>query len=173
MCPVQLRSFSLHFSTNVCAYVLPHVIFRCILLVMLDEDYTLWSLFLYIIFPILMQLRFDLFIHLLTVYWSRDSSVGIATGYGLDDLGVGVRVTVGSRIFSTTFISTLEPTRPPVQWVTGALCPGVKRRGHEADHSPATIAEVKKMWIYTFTLPIRLDGVVKHMDNFTFYLQYI
>jgi hypothetical protein len=30
---------------------------------------------------------------------SRDSSVGIATAYGLDDRGVGVRVTVGSRNF--------------------------------------------------------------------------
>jgi hypothetical protein len=32
---------------------------------------------------------------------SRDSVVGIATGYGLDDRGVGVRVLVGSRIFSS------------------------------------------------------------------------
>jgi hypothetical protein len=33
-------------------------------------------------------------------FWrSRDSSVGIATGYGLDDRGVGVRVPVGSRMF--------------------------------------------------------------------------
>jgi hypothetical protein len=32
---------------------------------------------------------------------SRDSSVGIATGYGLDDRGVGVGVPVGSRIFSS------------------------------------------------------------------------
>jgi hypothetical protein len=31
---------------------------------------------------------------------SRDSSVGIETGYGLDDSGVGVRVSVRSRIFS-------------------------------------------------------------------------
>jgi hypothetical protein len=31
----------------------------------------------------------------------RDSVVGIATGYGLDDRGVGVRVPVGSRIFSS------------------------------------------------------------------------
>jgi hypothetical protein len=31
---------------------------------------------------------------------SRDSVVGIATGYGLDDRRVGVRVPVGSRIFS-------------------------------------------------------------------------
>jgi hypothetical protein len=29
------------------------------------------------------------------------SGVGIATGYGLDDLGVGVRVPVGTRIFSS------------------------------------------------------------------------
>jgi hypothetical protein len=32
---------------------------------------------------------------------SRDSSVGIATDYGPDDQGVGVRVPVGSRIFSS------------------------------------------------------------------------
>jgi hypothetical protein len=32
---------------------------------------------------------------------NRDSSVGIATGYGLDDRGVGVRIAVGSRIFSS------------------------------------------------------------------------
>jgi hypothetical protein len=32
---------------------------------------------------------------------SRDSAVGIATVYGLDDRGVGIRVPVGSRIFST------------------------------------------------------------------------
>jgi hypothetical protein len=32
---------------------------------------------------------------------SRDNAVGIATGYGLDDRGVGVRVPVRSRIFSS------------------------------------------------------------------------
>jgi hypothetical protein len=35
-------------------------------------------------------------------YRSRDSVVGIATSYGLDDRGVGVRVSVGSRIFSSS-----------------------------------------------------------------------
>jgi hypothetical protein len=34
-------------------------------------------------------------------FGSRDSAVGIATSYGLDDRGVGVRVPVGSRIFSS------------------------------------------------------------------------
>jgi hypothetical protein len=32
---------------------------------------------------------------------SRDSAVSIATGYGLDGRGVGVRVPGGSRIFSS------------------------------------------------------------------------
>jgi hypothetical protein len=41
--------------------------------------------------------------------FSRDSAVGIATGYGLDDRGVGVRVPVGSRIFSS-------PCRPDRLW---------------------------------------------------------
>jgi hypothetical protein len=86
---------------------------------------------------------------------SRDSAVGIATGYGLDNRGVGVRVTVGSRIFSS-------PCRPDRLWgppnllsngYRGALSPGVKRAGREADHSPPTSAEFKKMWIYTSTPP--------------------
>jgi hypothetical protein len=32
---------------------------------------------------------------------SRDSAVGIATGYGLDDGGIGVQVPVESKIFSS------------------------------------------------------------------------
>jgi hypothetical protein len=33
---------------------------------------------------------------------SRDSAVGIATGYELDEIGIGVQVPVGSRIFSSS-----------------------------------------------------------------------
>jgi hypothetical protein len=44
-------------------------------------------------------------------------------------------------------------TQPPLQWVPGALSPGVKRPGLEVDNSPPTSAEVKKMWIYTSTPP--------------------
>jgi hypothetical protein len=36
-------------------------------------------------------------------YGSQDSAVGIATGYGLDDRGIGVRVPVISRIFYSTW----------------------------------------------------------------------
>jgi hypothetical protein len=64
---------------------------------------------------------------------SRDSVVGIATGYGLDDRGVGFRVQLASRILS----SPLRPDRPtqlPIQGVPGTLSPGVKRQGREADH---------------------------------------
>jgi hypothetical protein len=42
--------------------------------------------------------------------WSQNSSVGIATGYGLDERRAGVRVPVGSRIFSTAFILILGPS---------------------------------------------------------------
>jgi hypothetical protein len=83
----------------------------------------------------------------------EDSSVGIASGYGLDDRGVGARVSVESRIFSTVSRLTLRSTQPPTQWVPGALSPGVKRQGHELDHSSSTSAEVKKIWIYTSTPP--------------------
>jgi hypothetical protein len=44
-------------------------------------------------------------------------------------------------------------TQPPIQWVRGAISPGVKQPGHEVDHSPATSAEVKKMWIDASTPP--------------------
>jgi hypothetical protein len=58
---------------------------------------------------------------------SRDSSVGIATAYRLDDGGVGVRVPVGQKIL----FSPNRPDRlqPPIQWVPGALSPGVEAAG--------------------------------------------
>jgi hypothetical protein len=45
--------------------------------------------------------------------------VGIATGYGLDDGGVGVRVPVGSRIFSMSSRPVLGLIQPSIQWVPG------------------------------------------------------
>jgi hypothetical protein len=88
------------------------------------------------------------------------SAVGIATGYGMDDREVGVRVPVGSRILTS-------PCRPDRLWGPpnllyngyGGSFPGVKRPRREADHSPPASAEIKKMWIYN-PLPIRLHGVV-------------
>jgi hypothetical protein len=48
---------------------------------------------------------------------------------------------------------TLGPAQHHIQWVLGALSPGVKRLWHEADHSPPSSAKVKKRWSYTSTLP--------------------
>jgi hypothetical protein len=47
----------------------------------------------------------------------RRSSVGTATGYELDDRGVGVRVSVGSRIF-------ISPYRPGRLWGPPSLSNG-------------------------------------------------
>jgi hypothetical protein len=93
---------------------------------------------------------------------SRDSSVGIVLGYGLDDRGSRVRFPAGAGIllFTTVSRTALGPTQPPIQWVPGALSLGVKWPGREADHSPPSSAEVKNAWSYTSTLPIRLHGVV-------------
>jgi hypothetical protein len=85
---------------------------------------------------------------------SRDSSIGIATGYGLDDHGVGVRVPWGKNFhFSVSSRPVLEPTQPPIQRVPEAISPGVKRPVREADHSPPASAEAKKTWVYTSTPP--------------------
>jgi hypothetical protein len=46
---------------------------------------------------------------------SRDSVVGIATGYRLDDRRVRVRVPVGVRRFSSLCRPALGPTQPPIQ----------------------------------------------------------
>jgi hypothetical protein len=69
-----------------------------------------------------------------------DSAVGVATGYGLDDRGVGVPVPVGSRIFSS-------PHRPDGIWSKPSLriefSPRLKRPGREAGRTPPTSAEFK------------------------------
>jgi hypothetical protein len=54
---------------------------------------------------------------------------------------------------STSSRPVLGPTQPPIQWVQGALSTEVKRPEHEADHSPASNADVKNTWIYTYTPP--------------------
>jgi hypothetical protein len=86
------------------------------------------------------------------ILW-EDSVVSIATGYWLGDRGVGSSSSgrIKNFLFSTSFRPALGPTQPPIQWVWGALSPGVKRQRREADHSHLTSAEVKKMWIYTST----------------------
>jgi hypothetical protein len=54
----------------------------------------------------------------------------------------------------------LGPTQPSIQWIPGALSPGVKLPGREADHSSPTSVEVKKTWIFTSTTPYVFMGIV-------------
>ena len=70
----------------------------------------------------------------------RDSSVGIATLYGLDGPGIESR---WGRDFPRLSRPALGPTPPPIQWVPG-LSRGVKRPGRDVDHPPTSSAEVKE-----------------------------
>jgi hypothetical protein len=83
----------------------------------------------------------------------RDSSVGIATGYGLDDKRSRSSSPgkVKSFLLSTPSRPVLGSTQSPFKLVQGALSPGVKRPGRDVDHSPSISTEVKKTWIYTST----------------------
>jgi hypothetical protein len=94
---------------------------------------------------------------------SRDSSVGIALCYGLEDRGSTVRFPAGTGNFSlhhTASRTALRPTQPPIQWMPRALSLGVKRPGRETDHSPPSSAEVKE-WVELYLhSPVRLNGVV-------------
>jgi hypothetical protein len=66
---------------------------------------------------------------------SRDSSVGIATGYELDDrVGVPSSGMVKNFLYSTSSTPALGPIQPPIKWVPGAPSPEVKRPGSEANH---------------------------------------
>jgi hypothetical protein len=60
---------------------------------------------------------------------NRDATVGIVTGYGLEERGVGIRVPVGARIFSST-------RRPDRFWgptsILSNVCQGSFRRGKMA-----------------------------------------
>jgi hypothetical protein len=83
------------------------------------------------------------------------NGAGIATSYELDEQGVGFRVPVRSIVLSS-------PLRLDWLWgppnllsngYPGALSPGVKQPGREADPSPPASAEVNTVWIYTSTPP--------------------
>jgi hypothetical protein len=69
----------------------------------------------------------------------RGSSVGIATRYGLDGLGIESRL--GAR-FSPPVQTCPGPY--PASYIMGAgSFPGVKRPGRGVDHPPLSSAEVK------------------------------
>ena len=77
---------------------------------------------------------------LLLKHRNRDSSVGIATRYGLDGPEIESR---WGRDFLHPFTPTLGPTQPPILMGTGSF-PGVKRPGRGVDHPPPASVEVNE-----------------------------
>ena len=70
----------------------------------------------------------------------RDSSVGIATRYGLD--GSGIESQWGARFSAPV---KTGPGAHPASYTMGTgSFPGVKRPGPGVDHSPLSSAEVKE-----------------------------
>jgi hypothetical protein len=97
------------------------------------------------------------------------------TGYGLEDRGIGVRVPVETKMFTS-------PCRP--DWLCGSpnllangyqgvLLPRIKWQMREANHPSPTSVQVMKTWIYTSTPHTpswRSAKLVKHRCNVIFYL---
>jgi hypothetical protein len=93
-------------------------------------------------------------LHYYYCYCGPGSSVSIGSGYGLEGRD--------SRIFSLTSASrpALGPTQPPVQWVPGALSPGVKRgRDVMLTAHPLLEQRSRKCRRYNSSPPKRPHGV--------------
>jgi hypothetical protein len=83
----------------------------------------------------------------------RNSSVGIATGYGLDGPGMESR---SGRDLSHTFRPALGPS-----CTLGTVSfPGVNWPGRGVDHPPPPSAEVENEYRYTSTPPLGLSWPV-------------
>jgi hypothetical protein len=104
-----------------------------------------------------------------------DGSVSVATGYRLNGQG---SIPGRGKIFILCIASTVavEHTQPPIQWVFGAISPGVKQPGHEADHSPLSSAEVKNgqaIPVFPHMTSWHSTELIKHRGDFTFTFYYI
>jgi hypothetical protein len=91
---------------------------------------------------------FRIHLRIISVRGSRDSSFGIALGYGLDDRGSRVRFSLGTGNFSLHHLyvqngSWALPASYPIG-TRGSFPGGEQQPGHEADPSPPSSAEVKE-----------------------------
>jgi hypothetical protein len=108
----------------------------------------------------------DIFLTL-ALGWGEWSTSCLSPLYTLDRRLGGPQKQSGQlgeeKIFSTSSRPALGSTQPPIQWVPGALFPGVKRPGREADHS-RRCGSINP-------LPHMPSGcsayLVKHRDKFT------
>jgi hypothetical protein len=96
-----------------------------------------------------------------------DSTVGIATGYGLDNIGDGVQVLVGSRIFT----SPRRPdclwgcTQPPILWVPRAFFLSGKTVGAWSWPLTSNYCQGQENFDLYIHSPIWLHGVVLNYLN--------
>jgi hypothetical protein len=118
------------------------------------ENYELWEMWVKLV-----PVNFQVFSPSLK---SHDNSVGIALGYGLDDLGSRVRFLAGAENFSLYHRVQNGSGAHPASYPMGTRgsFPGVKWARCKADHSFPSSAEVKNAWSYTSTPSIYLHGVV-------------
>jgi len=63
-------------------------------------------------------------------------------------------------LFTTAWRPTLRSTQPLIRWIPGALSPGIKLMGCEADHSPQSSAKLKESVELHLHPAIRFRGVV-------------
>jgi hypothetical protein len=118
-----------------------------------EEAFSSFSLSFFIVVYLLL-----FFVLLWRVGTGRDSSVGIATSYGLDGRGKICLFTIVSR-------PALGPTQPPIQWILG-----VKRSGREAGHSsPSSAKNGGAIPPLPHTSSWHTALLIKHRDNFTFF----
>jgi hypothetical protein len=83
-------------------------------------------------------------------------------------LGFNSRQGLGIFLFITASKPVLGPTQLPIQWVSRALYLGVKRPGREANYLTSVLSRgaITSLPQYVFMAWC----LVKHRDNFTFYL---
>jgi hypothetical protein len=104
---------------------------------------------------------------------SRDSAVGIATGYGLDDRQVTLPSPCKVKNFRLSMSSRPAPRVHPTSYPmgTGDSFPGVKRPGRDAGHHLYLVPRSRKsgsIHPLPHTSLWRNASLVKHRDNFSF-----
>jgi hypothetical protein len=87
---------------------------------------------------------------------SRISSVTIVTTLGEGRLGNLGSISDMGEDFSFLFLFCIVQVSLVSPLDTGIISPGVRRPGHEADHSPICNAEFMNEWSYTSHIPIHL-----------------
>jgi hypothetical protein len=88
-------------------------------------------------------------------WWSRDSAVGIATGYGLDGQGSKFESRLAQDFSPLHVLQTGSGAHLAYYRMgnVGSFSPAVKRPGRKAEHSPPASTEIKNTCIYTSTPP--------------------